>query len=167
METLCCGNMTIAVNPLGAELSSVQYAGREWIWNGDPAVWDGRAPILFPICGGLDNEDGTYTHKGRTYALPKHGFARRSLFTVAARTENSLTFRLTDSPETRAVYPFAFELLVTFTVEENRLAVDYAVTNRGAETMYYSIGAHEGYALPGGHYKCLRLFSRLRKSSVY
>lgn len=143
MVTLICGDMEIAVDPLGAELSSVKLHGREWLWNGDPAVWSGRAPILFPICGGL--KDGQYTYKGNTYRLPKHGFARRSLFTLEEQTDSSLSFLLTDSEDTRAVYPFAFALRVTYTVTGDRLTVAYSVTNRGEETLYYSIGAHEGY----------------------
>lgn len=135
--------MEVAVNPLGAELSSVKTGGREWIWDGDESVWEGRAPILFPICGSV--KDNVYRFEGESYTLPKHGFARHALFEVVSHNDTALTLQLTDSEETHRQYPFAFRLQVSFTVTGNRLSVRYAVTNRDTRTMYYSIGAHEAY----------------------
>ena len=39
----------------GAQLSSVELKenGKEFLWQGDPSVWYGRAPVLFPIIGQL------------------------------------------------------------------------------------------------------------------
>ena len=41
----------------GAQLSSVELKenGKEFLWQGDPSVWYGRAPVLFPIIGQLLN----------------------------------------------------------------------------------------------------------------
>ena len=62
----------------GAQLSSVELKenGKEFLWQGDPSVWYGRAPVLFPIIGQL--LDGKYRYNGREYEMPKHGFARLS-----------------------------------------------------------------------------------------
>ena len=39
--------LTAEVAPLGAELVRLtDAAGRDYLWNGDPAYWSGRAPIL-------------------------------------------------------------------------------------------------------------------------
>lgn len=143
MVTIQSDLLTAQINPFGAELSSVVYGGREWIWEGDPAVWEGRAPILFPLCGSVAG--GSYLFEGQEYRIGKHGFARDSLFTVTAQRSDSVTMTLTDSPETRAQYPFAFALDVTFTAIADRLEVCYTVTNRDDKTMYYSLGAHEAY----------------------
>lgn len=148
MVMLQCGEMQISVKKRGAELCSVQYHGREWIWNGDPTYWERHCPILFPFCGALKNNE--YIYNGVTYPLRKHGFARESMFTLEKKTENSLTFLTTDVPEYKAEYPFSFELRVTFTINENRLKVDYTVANTGTDVMPYAIGAHEGYACPEG-----------------
>ena len=43
--------ITIEVASQGAELISLKKRGREYMWNGDPAFWNRRAPILFPAVG--------------------------------------------------------------------------------------------------------------------
>ena len=54
-EYLC-----VEISTKGAELQSIRdTAGTERLWQGDPAFWTGRAPVLFPICGGL-REDAYY-----------------------------------------------------------------------------------------------------------
>lgn len=35
----------------GAEYISVKRGACEYIWQGDPAYWSGKAPMMFPICG--------------------------------------------------------------------------------------------------------------------
>ena len=38
------------VRTLGGELVSFKAGGLEYVWQGDPAHWNGQAPILFPVC---------------------------------------------------------------------------------------------------------------------
>lgn len=88
--------LAVEVNDLGAELTRVtdRADGYEFLWSGDPAVWSGRSPLLFPIVGKLKGD--RYTHAGQTYSLPKHGFARREVFRCAEQDASSLTFVLDD-----------------------------------------------------------------------
>jgi len=52
--SLSSGELTARINPMGAQLSVLRDAQeRDLLWNGDPAIWTGRAPILFPIVGAL------------------------------------------------------------------------------------------------------------------
>ena len=90
----------------GAQLSSVELKenGKEFLWQGDPSVWYGRAPVLFPIIGQL--LDGKYRYSGREYEMPKHGFARHSVFALKEQSGDSMTFSLASSDETRKCYPF-------------------------------------------------------------
>ncbi|MDY3816081.1 MAG: aldose 1-epimerase family protein, partial [Candidatus Limiplasma sp.] len=68
--------LTVTISSLGAEMQSIRDArGRERLWQGDPAVWKGRAPILFPIAGGL--KDDGYFLNGKRYDMPKHGYVRQ------------------------------------------------------------------------------------------
>ena len=47
--------LAIEVSELGAELQSIKAVENnvEYLWQGDPDIWSGRAPILFPIVGAL------------------------------------------------------------------------------------------------------------------
>lgn len=142
------GNAAVLINPFGAELSSVKICGKEYLWEGDPQIWSGQAPVLFPICGGL--KDDKFIFENREYTLKKHGFARNSLFKPEKITENSATFLLTSSKETLSSYPFDFEFRVAYTLNDNTLSVSFSVKNTGDKTMFFGVGAHEAYALPEG-----------------
>ncbi len=136
------------ISPTGAELQSVKKDGKEYIWQGDPQIWQGHAPILFPICGGL--KDDSFVHKGKKYFLEKHGFANKSDFELEELTKESAVFLLRDSEETLKHYPFHFEMRIRYTLLACGIKSEYRVTNTGDETMYFSLGAHEGYLCPGG-----------------
>ena len=59
MITLSNPHLTAQISPLGAELVTLRdEAGRDLLWNGDPAFWTGRSPLLFPIVGRVRNEVG-------------------------------------------------------------------------------------------------------------
>src|SRR5689334_7774098 len=85
--------LSAQVATFGAELHDLRdSAGRRLQWDGDPAVWSGRAPILFPIVGAL--VDSRYHIGSRSHTLPKHGFARRSTFEVVSHDARSAALRL-------------------------------------------------------------------------
>ena len=52
--------------------------------------------------------------------------------------------------ETKKNYPFDFELRVIYSLEGKTLKVKYDVKNKGDDTMYFSIGAHEAYLCEEG-----------------
>jgi galactose mutarotase-like enzyme len=140
-----------SVNPLGAELWRIaDVQGRDWLWDGDPSWWTGRAPILFPIVGML--KGGCYRFDGRTYALEKHGFARRRPFDVVDMSNSAVTLQLVADDETRAVYPFEFRLLLRFEATGRTVTVDATVSNDGRGPMPFSFGFHPAlrWPLPGG-----------------
>ncbi len=142
-------HLTAVISTYGAELQNLfDRDGKEYIWQGDPSVWSGRAPILFPICGGLKND--RYTLGGKEYELSKHGFAKRNEFSVFSKAQDSAVFLLRENEDTLRSYPFKFELLVSFKLIENSLSVEFKVNNLSDETMYFSCGAHEGFSLPDG-----------------
>jgi galactose mutarotase-like enzyme len=135
------------VDPLGAQLSELADAdGRPLLWSGDPAVWSGRAPLLFPIVGELAG--GHYRVGSQQYALPRHGFARTTLFEQIEATPASATFRLRSDENTRRVYPFRFELQVHFEIVEAMLSVLSLVHNAGDADMLASFGYHPAFRWP-------------------
>lgn len=140
--------LNVTINSLGAEVESVKKLGKEMLWEGNPDIWAGHSPILFPICGGL--KDDKFIFEGIEYSLLKHGFAKRLEWEVESAEKEKAVFLLASSEETLKVYPFKFELRAIFTIEKTTLKVEYEVKNLSDTDMYYSIGAHEAYACPGG-----------------
>jgi len=142
------GDAKARISETGAELKSFNYKNIEYIWQGDKNVWKGSAPLLFPICGGLI--DDKYILNGKTYNLQKHGYARFCDFTVESVSKISATFLLKSNDESKTHFPFDYELRVTFRLNEKNISVEYNVKNLTDKTMYFSIGAHDGYACTGG-----------------
>ncbi len=138
----------MGVNSLGAELQHFILMDEklELIWQGDPAVWAGHAPNLFPIVGELQGQH--YTYNGHTYTMLRHGFARRQEFKLVEEHHNKLVFELQHNTETLQQYPFKFRLLIAYKLEANQLSVTYLVTNTDDHSLYFSIGAHPGFNVP-------------------
>jgi galactose mutarotase-like enzyme len=145
--SLDSGDLSAEVNPLGAQLSVLRdRTGHDLLWDGDPAVWTGRAPLLFPIVGALAG--GSYRLGPKTYHLPRHGFARGKLFETAEATAATAVFRLKADADTLAVYPFRFELDVRFALDGPTLSVTTFVRNWGDEAMPASFGYHPAFRWP-------------------
>lgn len=140
--------LRVEVDSLGAELASVvdKASGAEMLWQGDPAVWPRRAPILFPYCGKLVN--GSFTVEGKTYAGGQHGFARDLEHEFLGCDGTALRFRLASSAETLALFPFDFVLESTYALKGRTLRHTLAVTNPGSKELRFGIGYHPGFNLP-------------------
>ena len=134
-------------NELGAELVSLinQETGKEIIWEGNPDFWGGKSPVLFPTVGAL--KDDRYILGGETYEMPRHGFARRKFFDVKRSTATEVVFELNSDEETLKFYPFDFSLEIKYTLTDNKLTVSYNVKNTSNKDMYFSLGAHPGFAI--------------------
>ena len=132
---------------LGAELTSLINLenGKEIMWEGNPDFWGGQSPVLFPTVGALKNEQ--YIFEGKTYELPRHGFARRRVFDIKNSSENEVIFELKSDEESLKIYPFEFSLEIKYTLVENKLTVSYQVKNLSKNEMYFSLGAHPGFAI--------------------
>jgi galactose mutarotase-like enzyme len=147
MVTISTKHLTAMISPFGAELQNVTTLdGRELLWDGDPAFWHGRAPILFPVIGML--EHGRYRFEGKSYLMPKHGFARASVFEITALSADAATMRLTASEATRAIYPFEFQLDIQFSLAGATLSLTATITNLGSTTMPASFGFHPALRWP-------------------
>lgn len=138
----------VVVSDMGAEMTSLilKETKTEYLWQADPAYWTGHAYNLFPICGRL--WEGKYTYHGKTYEMNLHGFARKTVYEMVKQTENSLTFRLTDSDVTYAQYPFHFELLLTYTLEDASVITTFHVENKDEKELIFAIGGHPGFNVP-------------------
>ena len=131
----------------GAEARSWGVKGRNLLWPGDPAIWADISPILYPVVGWT--RDGARVG-GRHYPLGLHGFARFEPFAVEASGPDFARLVLRDNERTRAVYPFAFTLVVEYRLAEEALAMALEVENSGPEAAPYACGLHPGFRWPLG-----------------
>jgi galactose mutarotase-like enzyme len=123
------------------------YLDAERLTNPELSVRGGN-PILFPICGNLP--DNTYTSQGKQYTLKQHGFARELPWQVThqdTQDKASLTVVLNSNEQTKAVYPFDFELAFTYHMQGNTLEVQQKYTNKSSEPMPFSFGFHPYFAV--------------------
>lgn len=148
MKTLSNNCLTIKIAEHGAELCSIvaNKTNKEYLWQADPAFWKRHSPVLFPIVGGVWNNE--YRHAGKAYPLSQHGFARDKDFTLIKDAPAEVAFRLRSDADTLRVYPFPFELTLGYRLEENRVEVLWSVKNTGSEEMHFQIGAHPAFYYP-------------------
>ena len=139
--------LTVQVASLGAELQSIKDAdGREYLWQGGEK-WPRRSPILFPIVCSVN--DDTYTVDGQEYHLPRHGFARDTEFTLVAQGEHKVTYALHETEDTLKVYPYHFNLAVSYRLSGNKIHVVWHVENTDTCDIHFQIGGHPAFLAPG------------------
>ncbi|MDB5020224.1 MAG: aldose epimerase [Pedobacter sp.] len=141
-------NLIASFSARGAELQSLKskFSNTEYIWAADPKIWAKHSPVLFPIVGAL--KENKYIYKEISYELPRHGFARELEFEVEPVNATEVVFTLRQSEETLALYPFAFQLSLRYTLSEYSLTCSYEVLNPGDQDMLFSIGGHPAFATP-------------------
>lgn len=143
--------LRLSIADAGAELISVwdKTTGQERLWTADPAIWNRHAPILFPFVGKV--YEGKYRIGEKEYAMKtQHGFARDMDFVCVAETADSVTHRAAATEQTRAIYPFDFQLTICHKLAGKQLFIEWKIENLGAEKMYYAIGGHPGFMAPKG-----------------
>ncbi|QQL49823.1 aldose 1-epimerase family protein [Mucilaginibacter ginkgonis] len=141
--------LRVSISTQGAELHSVfnKQTGVEQLWQANPDVWPWHAPNLFPVVGGLINDE---LHvDGQNYAMKRHGFARQSEFKMAAETTKThALFSLHYNDETLKVYPYKFTFQIIYDLIENSLRVTYKVINLESKPVYFSVGGHPAFNVP-------------------
>ena len=141
--------LSIKVNPIGAELSSLKSleTGIEHLWQGNPEFWASQSPNLFPVIGVLKN--GEYIFDGKTYKMPKHGFIRyNEEIKFKEKTSNSLAFQLEYSEKTLEIYPFKFRFEISFILNKKSLEIKHQVFNLDEKPLYFSLGGHPAFNAP-------------------
>lgn len=149
METISlkAGKAVASVQIMGGELISfIDKNGRERLWHGDPDIWGGHAPVLFPVVGSL--KDNQTTIAGKPYTILKHGFARKLPYRIGRRGEDFVEMILESTPETKTQYPFDFTLRLIHTITEESFSTEYWVENQSGEEMPFCIGGHPGIRCP-------------------
>jgi galactose mutarotase-like enzyme len=159
IELIQAGDRVIISPGHGARILQWTRQEREIItWPSD-ADWGrilkvrGGNPVLFPFIARhfVDGKNELWRDEiGTVRPMPQHGFARDAQFSVVeGGAEKTLRMRLTDSEETRALYPFAFQFDVAVSLlPQSRLEISLETTNRGDTPLPYYAGHHFYFALP-------------------
>ena len=141
--------LTVVVSSRGAELQSIRSnrVGEEFLWQGDPAFWGRRSPVLFPIVGAVWN--GEFRVDGQVYKMNQHGFARDMEFKpVETDAENEVWFELESDDETLEHFPYRFRMMVGYALEGERISVMWKVENIDSKEICFQIGAHPAFNYP-------------------
>jgi galactose mutarotase-like enzyme len=140
--------LKVEISAKGAQLTSVYSKENkiEHLWQADANIWGYHAPNLFPVIGGLINDE--LLVDGKTYHMGRHGFARQSEFILLESNEVSAVYSLPSSEKTLAVYPYKFDFQVLYILIDNALRVTYKLINHDKKNIYFSAGGHPAFNVP-------------------
>ncbi len=150
MLTIQNSSFKISITKIGAELCSLyaKSTNTEFMWQAKSSVWGSNAPVLFPIIGCL--KDGKFLFEGVAYSVPKHGFIRNNT-TLESNFigENIIEFRSKYSEESLKNYPFNYEFIIRYILQEDGVKVEHTIINHDTKNpMYFSLGGHSGFNCP-------------------
>lgn len=140
--------LAVTISPIGAEVQSIKDVNTqcEYLWHGDAQWWSGHSPILFPIVGGLWN--GTCRVDGQELHISKHGFVRRAPWRVVSVETHKAVFEFVSTVGTFAIFPYAFRLTATYSLDDRKLRAEFCVENLGGSPFCFQLGGHPAIALP-------------------
>jgi galactose mutarotase-like enzyme len=135
----------------------------EWVVKGVPVLYldrqtfldttqniRGGNPVLFPICGSLEN--GRYTLGGYEYEMKQHGLARNMSWQVkdvqCFEDKAWITMQLYSDETSIKLYPFNFKLVFTYVIEACRVTIIQQYFNLSKEAMPFYAGFHPYFYAP-------------------
>jgi glucose-6-phosphate 1-epimerase len=139
---------TVIVALHGAQVLSWQSGGRECLYLSPRALFDGRSAIRggIPVCFPQFNARGS---------LPKHGFARNLPWALVAPPQladgattswpeigQQVCLRLCATEATRALWPHAFEAVLTVSLQPGSLQVALKVDNTDVQPLQFTGALH-------------------------
>ena len=100
----------------------------------------GGIPILFPICGNLENKS---LFGDNFLDLMQHGFARDQKWNyVYNQSKNILCLSLSNNKKTIRYYPYFFQLKIDITLSIETLIFNIEILNKSNTTMPVNFGLH-------------------------
>ncbi len=140
--------LSLTFDTLGATITSIKDTlGNEYLWQGDETYWKGQAPVLFPICGSIRNNQAK-TIDGDIVKMPRHGLVRHLEFECEHQEDNYILFSLYTNHDLYESYPFKFKLMIQYVLKGKEIVVKYLIENYGDKRMPFFIGAHPALNCP-------------------
>ena len=146
--------MTIPTFNLGnafGQLTVAEYGGQLLSWKSADGVEQLYTPEHLSIQPGRSLRGGVpicfpqFSVRGN---LPKHGLVRTRPWRLLAQTETALITSICDDAETRALWPYAFELMQTLILDEQGLSIALDVHNRSNSPMVFTGALHTYLRVP-------------------
>jgi len=106
-------------------------------WELEDKAWKGGWPFCFPICG-----------RNTCKTLPMHGFAAQMQWQVIEKSNHKITLQLSDTAETRQMYPHAFRLTLAYEIKPGELSCLQTCENLNDHAMPYYAGFHPYFLTP-------------------
>ncbi len=137
------------VTTCGGSMTSIfdKKRNEELLYQKNPDSWQGQDVVIFPFIARL--KDGYYTHNKKRYDFKNHGLIRYMIGEDVSNDENKITISFTSDNETLKRFPFQFELLVIYELEDNKIKISYDILNKSEEELPFEVGAHPAFKLPG------------------
>lgn len=134
------GGAEATVSLLGGQvLSWIPPAGKERLYLSEQAVFDGSrsirggVPVCFPQFSALGD-------------LPKHGLLRTVWWQLADQRVHDdfvwASFTVSDTDQSRAIWPFSFQVELTVGIEAGHLTLELDVANTGSESFQFTGALH-------------------------
>lgn len=136
----------VEINSLGAEIKSFKIAGKEFMHDSNKKYWGRSAPYLFPNIGTI--KDGFVEIDGKEYKFSKHGFLRDSEMEVIKQSENYISFSLKWNESTIQHFPYKFELIIDYILEDQTLTARIFVKNLDQKAIHFNFGLHPAFKVP-------------------
>lgn len=139
-------HIRLTVSNHGAEIKSLVFDNVERIHDSNPAFWNRSAPLLFPCIGTITNKETIINDKA--YALSKHGFLRDQDFELVSIDDHTIVLKFHSNETTLAMYPFTFEVIVKYEIENKKMLSSVNITNLSHEPMPFNFGLHPAFKTP-------------------
>jgi galactose mutarotase-like enzyme len=116
-----------------------------------PAKIRGGNPLLFPLIARtfLDGKIGFWRGPdGVVRPAPMHGLVRAARFETVEQSDARVVMRAAWEESMAEAWPFPFGFTVEYALQDEALAVAFAVENMGDEAMPFSVGNHFYFEVP-------------------
>lgn len=143
MNSLNNEKLSLQLTNKGGEMASLTYKGMDILYKGDGPYWSGKNPTLFPFISSPNAKQ--YTYEGNTYPCRNHGLIRYATLDTIFDDGKQVTMRLLSNEETLKEYPFIFEYKITYKLDDNKVLINYEITNKDNKTMPFTFGLHPGF----------------------
>ncbi len=138
--------ITLEISDQGAEIKRIEFKSTDYLHDSNPKYWGRSAPILWPNIGTIKNDSANIN--GKNYPMQKHGFLRDTLFTVKHHEANKIIFITSSNETTLKLYPFNFEIEITYELVNDTIKSNLEFTNHSDTAMPFNLGLHPAFKVP-------------------